>query len=174
VARLLVSAFSTLDGTTTDPQSWAGPYFDAAAVDRSTAQLRAASAMLMGRGTYDYLAPAWSVGEGPYMDALRDVPKVVFSSRPLTTGWRNTTLVGDDAVGHVAELKRSSPADLVVYGYGALARALVAAGLVDQVGFGVHPLWSPGDRPFRTVGVTTTGTGVVALTLVPGSGEGPA
>jgi dihydrofolate reductase len=168
VAKLLVSTLVTLDGTTADPQSWAPPYFDDDTVDRSIAVLRASSAMLMGRGTYDYLAPSWSVGEGAYMDTIRGIEKIVFSSRPLAVDWDNTTLVGGDAVAHVAALKQSSPADLVVYGYGALSRALVAAGLVDRVVFSVHPLWTPGARPFRTDRVTTSGTDVVTIALVPG------
>jgi dihydrofolate reductase len=56
---LIVSYLVSLDGVHGEPRSWAGPHFDDQAAAKSLAQLNRADAMLMGRTTYDYFAPAW-------------------------------------------------------------------------------------------------------------------
>ena len=56
--KLIVSSLVSLDGIYGDPQSWAGDYFDEQAAEQSLAVLLDSDAMLMGRNTYEYFAPA--------------------------------------------------------------------------------------------------------------------
>jgi dihydrofolate reductase len=60
----------SLDGIYGDPQSWAGDYFDEQAAAESLAVLLDSAAMLMGRNTYKYFAPAWSSPSGPYLERV--------------------------------------------------------------------------------------------------------
>ena len=46
----------------------------------------------------------------------------------------------DDAVGFVRELKRQPGKDICLMGGGELARPLFEAGLIDEIGFNVHPV----------------------------------
>jgi len=57
--KLIVSSLVSLDGIHGDPQSWAGDYFDEQAAEQSLAVLLDSDAMLMGRNTYEYFAPAF-------------------------------------------------------------------------------------------------------------------
>ncbi|HEV7657171.1 MAG TPA: hypothetical protein VGP36_20915 [Mycobacteriales bacterium] len=141
---VIVSSLATADGLRDDPMTWIGDFFDADAVDGSVAQLKSVDAFLMGRGSYDYFAPAWSGGGDPYTDALAALPKYVYSTTLEHTDWPNTTIVSTDAVEHVRSLGGSS----MLYGFGRLAQSLLAAGLVERVEFGVHPVVL---RPARTL-----------------------
>ena len=77
------------------------------------------------------------------------MPKFVASrtlQEPLT--WNGTLLKGEleDAV---AKLKAERGGDLITNGCGELTRNLLAAGLVDEFWFSLHPaVWGKGERPF--------------------------
>jgi dihydrofolate reductase len=91
--------------------------------------------------------------------------------------WQNSTLLAGEAAAAVKKLKGTAPEnDLVVLGSGELLRALLGAGLVDQLQLLLRPLvLGPGTRLFAADGphtlaltdsVTTT-TGVVIATYHP-------
>jgi dihydrofolate reductase len=137
--KLIVSTMVTLDGVCGDPQSWAGEFFDEQAVEESLAVLRDSDGMLMGRNTYEYFAPAWSSGQGPYLQRINEMPKYVFSSTMTQAAWSNTTIVVGDPVAAVRELKEQGDRSLAVYGYGRLSQTLLEHGLVDELNVGGPP-----------------------------------
>jgi dihydrofolate reductase len=53
--KLIESTFLSLNGVVEDPRRWAMAYFDDAAAADSLEALLRSDAMLMGRGTYEYL-----------------------------------------------------------------------------------------------------------------------
>lgn len=74
--NLIVSSLVSLDGVHGEPMSWIGDYFDRQATEESLAVLLETDAMLMGRNTYDYFAPAWSSSDaGPYLERINEMPK---------------------------------------------------------------------------------------------------
>jgi dihydrofolate reductase len=85
---IVAGVFMTLDGVVQDPGGfgetdhggWAVPYFDQAAQQTSTEQVRASDVFLLGRRTYEILQRAWSTNTGPYADALHEIPKVVVTN----------------------------------------------------------------------------------------------
>jgi dihydrofolate reductase len=157
---LTVSTLISADGVRSDPMTWVGDLFDADAVRESLARLREADAFLMGRGSYDYFQPAWARGGNPYLDAITAMPKYVFSATLGGTDWANTTVVSTDAVEAVRAMRGRR---LVMYGFGRLARSLLAAGLVDELEFGVQPVVLEPRQPLRLAGVDRRTTGVVTL-----------
>ena len=170
--KLIVSSLVSLDGVHGDPQSWVGDFFDEQAVQESLAVLLDSDAMLMGRNTYEYFAPAWSSPQGPYLERINAMRKYVFSSTLTTADWNNTTIIADDPVAAVRELKEQGDRYLVIYGYGQLAQTLLEHGLVDQLNFIINPvmagsgttLFRPGKRTnLRLTSVTQRRNGVVVL-----------
>lgn len=103
--NLIVSSLVSLDGIHGDPQSWVGDYSGQQAAEESLAVLLASDAMLMGRNTYDYFAPAWSSPSGPYLGRIYEMRKYVFSSTLTAADWNNTTIIPGDPVAAVRELK---------------------------------------------------------------------
>ena len=169
---LIVSSLVSLDGIHGDPQSWIGDYFDQQAAEESLAVLLDSDAMLMGKNTYGYFAPAWSSPSGPYLERIYQMRKYVFSSTLTAADWNNTTIIPGDPVAAVRELKQQGDGHLVIYGYGQLAQTLLEHGLVDQLTFAINPviagggttLLRPGPRTnLRLVAVTERRNGVVTL-----------
>ena len=103
--NLIVSSLVSLDGIHGDPQSWVGDYFDEQAAQESLATLLDSDAMLMGRNTYEYFAPAWSSPSGPYLERINEMRKYVFSSTLTVADWNNTTIISGDPLAAVQELK---------------------------------------------------------------------
>jgi dihydrofolate reductase len=104
------------------------------------------------------------------------------ASRTLTQDdmtWNTTLLDPGDAVAATAALRAQEGGDLVMWGSVSLVRALLAAGLVDQLLLMVEPILLGGGkrifpddgeaRPLELVDAVTTGTGVQVCTYRPAS-----
>ncbi len=147
MGRLIVSTQMTVDGVI-DVGEWyvADGQHDRAGKD----QLGHASAVLVGRKTYEGLAAYWSPLDDDWANLINPKPKYV-ASRTLhgSLEW-NSRLLESDATGAVSRLKAELPSDLLLYGCGELARSLLAAKLVDELRFWVHPaVWGSGERPMH-------------------------
>lgn len=102
--------------------------------------------MVMGRKTYDV-----AVGNGDAAtDATKkkkatknpygDIETYVFS-RTLDAGKRDgIEFVSNDPGKFVAQLKKKKGKDICVMGGGDLARTLFEAGVIDEIGFNIHPV----------------------------------
>ena len=134
------------------------------------------TALLYGRKNYEGLAAYWMAAEGEWADLLNPMPKFVASrtlQEPLT--W-NATLLKGELEDAVAKLKAGRDGDLITNGCGELTRNLLAAGLVDEFWFSLHPaVWGKGERPFweeeklrlTLLGTETYDSGVVLLRYEP-------
>jgi dihydrofolate reductase len=174
--KIINSAFVSLDGVTADPSSWAS--FDPDAAEEAGQALNALGGMLMGRGTYEYFADVMPKQTGPYADAINAIRKYVFSSTLENADWNNSTLIRDDVVNAVIELKQEDGGDLMMYGYGQLSQTLLAHHLVDEIRFSIHPVLvgegtagggNAKTLPLKLLGATPTPNGVATLTYQPAS-----
>jgi dihydrofolate reductase len=148
MGKLLVSTQMTLDGVI-DVGDWyvADGEHDRAGKD----QLRQASAVLLGRKTYEGLAAYWSSLKDDWANLINPKPKYV-ASRTLhgALEWNSALLEGDTSDA-VSRLKAELPSDLLIYGCGELARSLLATTLIDELRFWVHPsVWGAGERPLQS------------------------
>ena len=94
----------------------------------------------MGATTYRLMHEFASGGE-PGTESLAELPKIVFSSSlsdPLE--WPNSTLVTQDPVEAVREMKASGGPSLRTLGSLTLCRSLLSAGLVDRFRVVVFPV----------------------------------
>ena len=98
--------------------------------------------LVFGANTYRLMARfAAQFEEDPNFASLSAARKIVISrtlDEPLT--WANTTLIAEDALDAVPRLKAESPVPLRSHGSIAMNRALLAAGLVDQLNVMVFPV----------------------------------
>ena len=193
--RIVVSDFISLDGVVQAPGGeredldggfrhggWSMPYFDPETMGPVFDDvIGAAGALLFGRRTYETMAAAWPDRAGdPFADTMNRIKKYV-ASRTLTTSdimWPNTTLLsGDRVMADVRRLKGESGGDIVVMGSAALARQLIADGVVDEYRLMLEPILLGGGkrlfpddtwaRPLELVSVTTAATGVLLCTYRP-------
>lgn len=176
--RIVNSTYVTLDGAIQKPQDWPlrGGFTEAGG-KAQLALLERCDAVLMGRHTYEVFSPVWSSMSGdPMSDRMNALPKYVASSSLTDPTWNNTTVIDHDPIDTIRELKHQQGADIVQYGFGQLAHALMAAGLLDELRLWVHPffigtgstsdlLYRPGSSgTFNLVDTTPLDNGIVILT----------
>ena len=136
----------------------------------SAEKLGLGNMLLFGRVTYDIMSSYW-----PSEVALRNDPvdaermngaeKIVFSRTLDKASWNNTTVMKDDIVGRVREIKRSEGRNMTILGSGSIVTLFAAHGLIDEYQFMVDPVvLGNGTRIFDGIGkqmeLTLTGTRV--------------
>jgi dihydrofolate reductase len=128
------------------------------------------------------MAAAWPERAGdPYADQMNAIPKYV-ASRTLTQDdmtWNSTLLSPENAIGDIAALRARDGGDLVIWGSVSVAKALLAAGLLDELNLMIEPILLGGGkrifpedgtaRPLELVKAITAGTGVQICTYHPAS-----
>ncbi len=126
------------------------------------------------------MAAAWPARAGdPHADAMNSIRKYV-ASRTYTAGdltWNNSHLLDGDAVAAVAAMKAQPGRELQMWGSTTLARALIAADLVDEYVLLVAPVLLGGgksifptdgvQRRLTLVSLTPTATGASVCRLKP-------
>lgn len=178
MGRVINSTFISLDGVINHMDKWHFDFVDDETNAIAMDQLRACESLLMGRHTYEIYASSWPSREGELPDRINAMRKYVASTTLTTAHWQNTTVIGADLVDQVATL-REQPGDILMHGYGPVARTLLANGLLDQLFLWVHPhlagvgttedmLWSEGvDQRLRLVDSHTLKSGLITLTYEP-------
>lgn len=95
---------------------------------------RSIDTVLMGRKTYEVAVRS---GRGA---VYQGVKTYVFSRTLREDVGGGVDLVRDDAAGFVRGLKEEAGKDICLMGGGQLARSLFEAGLIDEIGFNIHPV----------------------------------
>jgi dihydrofolate reductase len=91
--------------------------------------------VVMGRKTYEVAVRSGQGGKG-YPGV-----KIYVFSRTLSEGSQDiVTVVRQDAAEFVSDLKEQDGKDICIMGGGELARSLFEAGLIDEIGFNIHPV----------------------------------
>lgn len=174
--RVVSSTFASLDGVINHMDSWHFAYVDDEATKIATEQLLASDALLMGRHTYNVYARAWPERDGDYADKINSMQKYVASATLDRASWAHTEVISRDLTGTVQRLRQETGGDILMHGFGPVARTLLGAGLLDELHVWVHPAFAgvggPGDMLFSegTAGRLgllqnrTLASGVVILT----------
>jgi dihydrofolate reductase len=165
----------SIDGKFGGDDFWAGQMKVAPNDKHFDYQLRLleqAAGLVLGRATYQTFAATWPTMTGDLADKLNSLPKHVASTTLTETTWNAEVLTGD-AIDAVAQLKESGNGTLVKYGNGPFSRALIEAGLLDELHLSISPfvagsgeslLSGIGTTPMNLTGVTEIGNGAVVLT----------
>jgi dihydrofolate reductase len=132
--KIVYGAAVSLDGYIAGPDEevdWLQWSDDVAAISQAT--FAHADTVLMGRRTYE-------AGVRAGMRAFPGQRNIVFSGTLDPAEYPEIEIVRDDVVDYVRRLKESAGGDIILMGGGRLARPLLAAGLVDEVGVNVQPI----------------------------------
>lgn len=171
MGKLVVSEFITLDGVIEDPGGaekaaiggWAfrfarGPEGDKFKLD----ELTAGDLLLLGRVTYQGFAAAWPTitDDVGFAEKMNGMAKYVVSTTLDRAEWNNSTIIRDDVVAAVGDLKQRYSGDILVFGSAQLAQTLLDNDLVDELRLMVYPVVLGGGKRLFT------GSTPVSLKLV--------
>jgi dihydrofolate reductase len=186
--RIVASEFISLDGVVQAPGGpdedtsggfahggWSRQFFDVEVMGPLIGGFAERSvALLQGRRTYQVSAAAWPERAGdPFADWINGVQKYVVSNTlsEADLTWNPTTIIrGDDLIEKVSALRATPGGDVYVYGSLSLVRALLAAGMIDELVLMIEPITLGGGktlfardgeaRRFALISAQTTTTGV--------------
>ncbi|HEY0497891.1 MAG TPA: dihydrofolate reductase family protein [Kutzneria sp.] len=157
---LITTAFVSLDGVVEAPggepgyrnAGWTfqGIEFDPAAYALKGREQEEATAMLLGRVSYQAFSPVWP-GMTEDFPGYNAMPKYVVSTtlkeQDLVDNWGETSILR--SLNEVAALKETEGGPVIVHGSATLNRNLSDAGLIDRYNLLVFPvLLGAGKRLF--------------------------
>jgi len=177
--KIVVSEFVSLDGVMEDPR-WT---FQFPSEDRDKFkfdELAASDALLLGRVTYEGFAAAWPnmlEQTGEYGAWMNGYPKYVVSTTLEEAGWNNSTIINENVVEEVSNLKKRSGKDILVFGSGQLVNTLMEHDLVDEYRLMVFPVVVGGgkrlfegasdEKALKLIETKTFASGAVVLSYGP-------
>lgn len=136
MSRITAQTHATLDGVIESPPEALLPYMSDEGRQATLELALAADALLLGRVTWQKLAPAWREQTGAMAERFNAMPKyVVTSTLSSADEWGNSELL---TYGEVAALRERL--DLLSYGCGTLARDLLRDGLLDELHLNITPV----------------------------------
>jgi dihydrofolate reductase len=143
--KLIVSTWITLDGVfdANNMQQWFIPFDSIERQEYIKEGILSADALLLGRVTYEMLAPYWSALKNNEMGVaakLNSVPKFVVSSTLNKADWNNTSIIKDNLAEEVSRLKQQPGNEIQIEGSGTLVHSLMDTGLIDEYRLLIHPV----------------------------------
>jgi dihydrofolate reductase len=144
VRTLAITQNVTADGAV----EMLGDWFDPTAEDRQVTEAmnrftERQDALLLGRRTFEDFRSFWpkqTDDRTGITDELNRVQKYVVSATMTDPQWQNSTILADDWLARVSELKEQPGGDIGVTGSIRLCHALIAAGVVDEYRLFVYPV----------------------------------
>jgi dihydrofolate reductase len=159
--KLVVSEWVTLDGVFDADKmaQWFTPYDSDDRRACITESILGCDALLLGRTTYEMLAPHWSAlrnNEEGLADKLNSMSKYVVSTTLKTAEWDNSTIIKEKVVEEITRLKKQPGHEIQIEGSATLVQSLMEAELIDEYRFLVHPIILGSGKRFFKEGMDTT------------------
>jgi dihydrofolate reductase len=161
--RLYVSMIVSLDGFIEGPSRELDWFLDGdpAFEGYCTEMIDSVGVALFGRRSYELMVSYWPAAEASprspadlaFAQKMNALPKVVLSRTLKSAEWRNTRIVGDDAVAAIRALKQEAGKPIVAWAGAGLVSTLRQHQLVDEYRLIIHPiLLGGGTRLFDALG----------------------
>lgn len=137
--KVVVYELVSLDGVAEQPEGFFTDWDDAMDANLD-AVIRAQDSVILGRRSYEEWAAFWPGSDmEPFASFINGVEKYVATSTPLDRTWVNTSVVDSELVEFVGDLRSRPGADIGVHASISVARALLAAGVVDELRLVIAP-----------------------------------
>lgn len=150
---LIIAEFITLDGVIQAPGGkdedteggfqhggWTWPYWHDEIGRHFFEAMENADTFLLGRKTWQ-IHSVFETMKEPFADTLNAVKKYVVSSTLQSTdAWRNSTVIRDDVVQAVRDLKAQPGKNIMLDGSSVLAHTLIENDLVDEFMLHIYPI----------------------------------
>jgi dihydrofolate reductase len=139
VRKIVVYELLSLDGVAENPDSFFDVWDDA--MDANLAAVIATQdAVILGRRSYTEWAQFWPSSQiEPFATFINGVTKYVATSTPLDRDWANATVLDGGLIEFVRNLRQQGGGDVGVHASIAVAQALLAADVVDELKLVIAP-----------------------------------
>jgi len=140
IRKVVAYELLSLDGVAESPDEFIADWD--ASMDANLGEVIASQdAVILGRRSYDEWAGYWPSSDvEPFATFINGVAKYVATSTPLDQDWANTATIDGDLVEFVRDLKNQPGTDIGVHASIAVAQALLAAGVIDELRLVIAPM----------------------------------
>ncbi len=155
--KLIMKMSITIDGFVAGPKGetdWIFRSSDETSRAWSLERSYDAGLIIMGRKSFESMAPYWPTATGPFAAPMNEIPKGVFSKsgykginvKPGTelssaaASWAEAKIFEGDLAEEIKELKSRDGKPIVALGGAGFMRSLVATGLIDEYHLNTHPV----------------------------------
>lgn len=112
------------------------------------------SLIIMGRKSFESMAPYWPTASGPFTAPMNEIPKAVFTQSgymgikvgpntklsPAAVSWATAKIFEGDLTEEIKELKSREGKPILALGGTGFMRSLIATGLIDEYHLNTHPV----------------------------------
>jgi dihydrofolate reductase len=130
-------------------------------------RIRRAGTHIMGRVSYEQMAPYWQTSTDDYAAPMNEIPKVVFSKTLEKATWPESSIARGDLADEISTLRSKSGGEIIAWGGARFAQSLSRAGLVDEYAIITRPIAYGGGQPLFLDLQRTLQLDVVATTTYP-------
>lgn len=149
----------SLDGFVCDAhggKDWVFKTGDEESLAWSVGIIREAGLIIMGRKSFEEMAPYWPTASGPFAEPMNTIPKALFTKKGFkglapvpaanaeqeraAASWTEAQVCDGDLAKKINELKAGSGKPIVALGGAGFAQELIATGLIDEYHLAVHPV----------------------------------
>jgi dihydrofolate reductase len=157
--KLIMKMSVSLDGFVAgsdDKKDWMFKTGDEESMAWSVDKTRQAGLFIMGRKSFETMAPYWPTATGPFAEFMNVIPKGVFTKNgfnpidffqtitgkqsPAVTSWAETQVFDGDLAKVIRELKAGQGKPIVALGGAGFMQNLIATGLIDEYNLAIHPV----------------------------------
>jgi len=153
---------------------WSVGYWDDSLSSVMNEQMSMPYDLLLGRKTYEIFAAHWPRAKDPFAERINNARKYVASKTLKKVDWTNSTLLKNDIVQEIKNLKDRDGPEIQVHGSANLIQTLLKNDLVDEFRLKIYPvvlgkgkkLFAEGTIPagFKLAYSNTTASGVIVAT----------
>jgi dihydrofolate reductase len=146
VRKIVAYELLSLDGVAEAPETFFADWDDAMGANLA-AVIATQDAVILGRRSYDEWSQYWPGSEvEPFATFINGVTKYVATSTPLDRDWAGATELKGGLVDFARDLKGQHGGDVGVHASISVTRALLTAGVVDELRLVIAPRIVGGGR----------------------------
>jgi dihydrofolate reductase len=157
--KLIMKMSMSVDGFvsgTDGGKDWVFKTGDEESLAWSVGEVREAGLIIMGRKSFETMAPYWPTATGPFAAPMNEIPKALFTKKgfkgldPMhmknpeqlsaAATWTGAQVFDGDLAETIRNLKAGSGKPIVAIGGAGFMQSLIATGLVDEYHLGIHPV----------------------------------
>ena len=153
--KLIMKMSVSLDGFVSDTDGgndWIFKTGDEESLAWSVAKASEAGLIIMGRKSFEFMAPYWPTATGPFAAPMNEIPKAVFTEKgykgfdpgseasAAAVSWAEARVFDGDLAEGIRELKAEPGKPIVAIGGAGFMRSLITTGLIDEYHLAIHPV----------------------------------
>jgi dihydrofolate reductase len=101
-----------------------------------------AGLIIMGRKSFEGMAPYWPTATGPFAAPMNEIPKADPGpdASPAAASWAEARIFDGDLAEGIRQFKAEPGKPIVAIGGAGFMRSLIATGLIDEYILATHPV----------------------------------